>query len=186
LIPFADAIVTYYNLHWPRGEDGKIRLAPTQSLETYQKIAVNPTPDIAGLKSVLPRLLKLPAGMTSAEQRSAWSKELADLPAIPIGKTADGKLPPFGKGDPDGTPTILPAESYGKTSNAENPELYVVFPYRLYGVGKARSKSRSKYVRRSALSVGRVLGSGWPAIRCAGIDCRGEKGRHRRIHRLWR
>jgi hypothetical protein len=137
IIPFADAIVTYYNVHWPRGADGKIKFAPTQSLETYQKIAVNPTPDIAGLKSVLPRLLKLPAGMVSAGQRSAWSNELADLPAIPIGKTAGGKLPPFGKGDPDGTPTILPAESYGKTSNEENPELYVAFPYRLYGVGKA-------------------------------------------------
>jgi alpha-L-fucosidase 2 len=136
IVPFADAIVTYYNVHWPRGEDGKIKLARTQSLETYQRIAVNPTPDIAGLKSVLPRLLALPAEWASPEQRSAWSKELADLPAIPIGKTANGKLPPFGKSDPDGMPTILPAESYGKTSNAENPELYVAFPYRLYGVGK--------------------------------------------------
>jgi alpha-L-fucosidase 2 len=136
IIPFADAIVSYYNLHWQRGEDGKIRFAPTQSLETYQRIAVNPTPDIAGLKSVLPRLLELPADWTTPEQRTKWMKVLADLPAIPIGKTANGKLPPFGAGDPDGTPTILPAESYGKTSNAENPELYVVFPYRLYGVGK--------------------------------------------------
>ena len=136
IVPFADAIVTYYNLHWPRGEDGKIKLTPTQSLETYQINAVNPTPDIAGLRSVLPRLLTLPAGIISAEQRSAWSKVLADLPAIPIGKTANGKLPPFGKGDPDGTPTILPAETYGKTSNFENPELYTVFPYRIHGVGK--------------------------------------------------
>ena len=136
IVPFADAIVTYYNVHWPRGEDGKIKIAPAQSLETYQRIAVNPTPDIAGLQYVLPRLLKLPAEWTSPEQRNAWKKVLADLPAIPIGKTANGKLPPFGKGDPAGTPTILPAESYGKTSNAENPELYVVFPYRIYGLGK--------------------------------------------------
>jgi alpha-L-fucosidase 2 len=136
IIPFAEAIVTYYNLHWPRGENGKLKFAPVQSLETYQRDAVNPTPDIAGLKSVLPRLLELPAEWTSPEQRETWKKVLADLPAIPIGKTANGKLPPFGEGDPAGTPTILPAESYGKTSNAENPELYVVFPYRLYGVGK--------------------------------------------------
>ena len=94
IIPFADAIVTYYNLHWPRGEDGKIKMTPVQSLETYQRIAVNPTPDIAGLKSVLPRLLELPAAWTSPQQRTVWSKELADLPAIPIGKTANGKLPP--------------------------------------------------------------------------------------------
>jgi len=136
IIPFADAIVTYYNLHWPRGEDGKIKMTPVQSLETYQRIAVNPTPDIAGLKHVLTRLIELPAAWTTPQQRSVWSTELADLPTIPVGKTANGKLPPFGAGDPDGTPTILPAESYGKTSNAENPELYVVFPYRLYGVGK--------------------------------------------------
>jgi hypothetical protein len=136
IIPFADAIVTYYNLHWSHGDDGKIKITPTQSLETYQTIAVNPTPDVAGLKYVLTRLLELPAEWTSSQQRSVWSKELADLPAFPIGKTANGKLPPFGVGDPDGTPTLLPAESYGKTSNAENPELYVVFPYRLYGVGK--------------------------------------------------
>jgi hypothetical protein len=136
IIPFADAIVTYYNLHWPRGEDGKIKLTPAQSLETYQRIAIDPTPDIAGLKYVLMRLLELPAEWMPSQQRSVWSKELADLPAIPVGRTANGKLPPFGAGDPDGKPTILPAESYGKTSNAENPELYVVFPYRLYGVGK--------------------------------------------------
>jgi alpha-L-fucosidase 2 len=136
ILPFADAIVTYYDLHWPRGEDGKIKLTPVQSLETYQRIAINPTPDIAGLKHVLMRLLELPAAWTSPQQRSLWSKELVGLPAIPIGKTANGKLPPFGAGDPDGMPTILPAESYGKTSNSENPELYVVFPYRLYGVGK--------------------------------------------------
>jgi hypothetical protein len=136
IIPFADAIVTYYDLHWPRGRDGKIRIAPVQSLETYQRTAVNPTPDIAGLKSVLRRLLNLPADWMSPEQQNTWKKVLNDLPAIPVGKMANGKLPPFGRGDPNGTPTILPAESYGKTSNVENPELYVAFPYRLYGVGK--------------------------------------------------
>jgi alpha-L-fucosidase 2 len=136
VIPFADAIVMYYNVHWLRGQDGKIKFAPVQSLETYQRIAVNPTPDIAGLKHVLTRLLELPAAWTPLQQRSLWSKELADLPAIPIGKTVNGKLPPFGAEDSDGKPTILPAESYGKTSNMENPELYPVFPYRLYGVGK--------------------------------------------------
>jgi alpha-L-fucosidase 2 len=136
IVPFADAIVTYYAEHWPRGADGKIHMSPVQSLETYQLDAVNPTPDIAGLKSDLPRLLALPADLTSPEQRNKWEKILNDLPPIPMGKTARGKLPPFGVGDPNGTPVILPAEKYGKTRNSENPELYVAFPYRLYGVGK--------------------------------------------------
>lgn len=136
LVPFADAIVTYYGEQWPRGADGKILMSPVQSLETYQLTAVNPTPDIAGLKNVVPRLLALPLGLTASEQRALWKKTLDDLPAISIGKTANGKLPLLGKGDPDGKPEILPAQEYPKTSNVENPELYVAFPYRIYGVGK--------------------------------------------------
>lgn len=136
LVPFADAIIAYYAKHWPRDAAGKIHMAPVQSLETYQLDAVNPTPDIAGLKSVIPRLLTLPDKFTSRQERNSWPKTLHDLPPIPMDKTANGKLPPFGNGDPDGRPTILPAEKYGSTKNGENPELYVVFPYRLYGVGK--------------------------------------------------
>lgn len=136
LVPFADAIVTYYGEQWPRGADGKILMSPVQSLETYQLTAVNPTPDIAGLQDVIPRLLALPSDLTTTEQRGIWKKTLDDLPPIAIGKTANGKLPPLGRGDSDGKPEILPAKEYPKTSNSENPELYVSFPYRIYGVGK--------------------------------------------------
>jgi alpha-L-fucosidase 2 len=137
IVPFATAILTYYDRHWPRGSDGKISFSPTQSLETYQLDAVNPTPDIAGMKHLLPRLLALPAALTGAQQRQAWSKLLADLPPIATGKTHNGKLPRVLQSqDPDGTTIILPAEKYGPPRNAENPQLYVAFPYRLYGVGK--------------------------------------------------
>jgi alpha-L-fucosidase 2 len=136
VVPFGDAIVSYYGSHWHRDEAGKIRVAPAQSLETYQLDAVNPTPDIAGLKDVLPRLLLLPLGLASSEQRIRWQSIFSSLPAIPTRRTASGKLPPLGRGDPDGKLIILPAEKYGKPKNVENPELYVVFPYRLYGVGK--------------------------------------------------
>ncbi len=137
LVPFADAIVTYYGLHWTHDALGKIRMYPTQSLETYQLDILNPAPDIAGLMSVLPRLLALPEVDSTAAQRTLWKNTLRDLPALPKGTTtAEGKTPPLGKGDPNGWPVLLPAESYGKTSNAENPELYVAFPYRIDGLGK--------------------------------------------------
>jgi alpha-L-fucosidase 2 len=150
IIPFADAIVTYYDRHWPRDVSGKIRMAPAQSLETYQLTAVNPTPDIAGLRSVIVRLLALPPHLTSEKQRTAWTKMLNDLPPIPMGRTtADGKIPPFGKGDTNGLPTILPAEEYPGTHNSENPELYVTFPYRLYAVGKPGLElARTAYAAR--------------------------------------
>ena len=136
VIPFGDAIVTYYGEHWPRDAKGKINMSPSQSIETYQLDAVNPTPDIAGLKYLLPRLLGLPHSLTSREQRRSWKNILDSLPPIPTGTTAKGKLPPHGNGDADGAKVILPAEKYGDTKNEENPELYAVFPYRLYGLGK--------------------------------------------------
>jgi hypothetical protein len=44
---------------------------------------------------------------------------------------------------------ILPAQEYGQSSNSENPELYVAFPYRLYGVGKPNLElARSTYAAR--------------------------------------
>jgi hypothetical protein len=136
MLPMADAVITFYDQHYGRDADGKILMKPAQSIETYQETAVNPTPDIAGLKCVLPQLLVLPVKLTSKNERSTWTKVLNDLPAIPMGTTANGKLPPEGVGDTNGTRVILPALHYDKPKNAENPELYTVFPYRLYGIGK--------------------------------------------------
>lgn len=150
LVPFADAIVTFYDQHYQRDENGKIHMAPAQSLETYQLVATNPTPDIAGLKSDIPRLLNLSKNLTTEAQRNAWAKTLKDLPPIPQGHTtAKVKIPPRGKGDVNGLLTILPAEYYGDTGNGENPELYVAFPYRLYGVGKPDLElARTAYAAR--------------------------------------
>lgn len=137
ILPMADAVVAFYNYHWKRGADGKILLSPSQAIETYQETAVNPTPDIAGLKSVLPRLLSLSNSITTESQRWLWTKMTTDLPDIAKGKTAKGKIPSSASGgDQDGLPIILPAQSYGATQNIENPESYTVFPYRLYGIGK--------------------------------------------------
>jgi hypothetical protein len=136
LLPMADAVITFYDQHYGRDANGKILMKPAQSIETYQLTVVNPTPDIAGLKCVLPQLLALPIKLTSKEERNIWTKVLNDLPAIPMGTTADGKLPAEGVGDPGGDSVILPAQHYNKTKNTENPELYTVFPYRLYGTGK--------------------------------------------------
>ena len=109
---------------------------PATAIETYQN-SVNPTPDLAGLMNILPRLLALPQDLTTEDERSLWQKMLNDLPPLPQGTTDDkGKLPAFGKDDPSGRPILLPAEKYGRPANVENPELYPVFPFRLYGVGK--------------------------------------------------
>jgi len=135
IIPFGTAVVDYYDQHWVTDSTGKLQMAPAQSLETYQLDAVDPTPDIAALQHLLPRLLHLP--QVSPGQRARWQRLVRRLPPIPLGTTANGKIPPSAHGDPAGQRIILPARSYGETKNVENPELYTVFPYRLYGVGKA-------------------------------------------------
>jgi len=135
IIPFGTAVVDYYDQHWVTDSTGKLRMAPAQSLETYQLDAVDPTPDIAALQHLLPRLLHLP--QVSPGQRARWQRLVRRLPPITLGTTSNGKIPPSAHGDPAGQRIILPARSYGETKNVENPELYTVFPYRLYGVGKA-------------------------------------------------
>lgn len=122
LLPLIDSIMTFYDQHWKRDQRDKIRFDPAQSLETWH-VAVNPLPEIAGLKFVLTRLLELPHELTTEAQRNAWTKTLCDLPELPT-KTEDGKK------------LLLPAETYDKHSNVENPELYAIFPYRLFGLGK--------------------------------------------------
>jgi len=120
LLPVASSIATFYDRHWKRDAAGKIRFDPTASLETWH-VAVNDLPTIAGLNDILPRLLEIP-GATDA-QKAAWRKTLADLPPLPT-RLANGKK------------VLAPAETFISCRNAENPELYAVFPYRLFGVGK--------------------------------------------------
>jgi alpha-L-fucosidase 2 len=65
-------------------------------------------------------MLALPASWI-AGQRKAWKDLLAILPPLPEGA---GKLLPY-----TGPQTA-------QAHNLENPELYAIYPYRLFGVGK--------------------------------------------------
>ena len=91
LLPLADAITTFYDQHWPRDAQGKIRMEPAQSMETWQQ-AVNPLPEIAGLRFVLPRLIALPEELTTpSPAQRCGAKRWPILPPIPIGHAPDLK-----------------------------------------------------------------------------------------------
>lgn len=122
LLPIADAVTEFYDLHYPRTADGRLRIEPASSLETWH-VASNPTPEIAGLRYLLPKLLDLPTSMVTSMLRSRWKRMLEQLPPVPVGEC-------------EGRRVILPAERFEMKKNVENPELYAVFPYRLFGVGK--------------------------------------------------
>lgn len=121
LLPFAEGVTTFYDQHYQRDEKGKIRIDPACALESVHN-AVNPLPEIAGLHYVLPRLLSLPDKTTTAAQRAVWRKTLADLPPVPTSGAGDKKI-------------CVAAEVIKGRQGDELPELYAVFPYRLYAIG---------------------------------------------------
>jgi len=122
LLPMAETITAFYDQHYKRDDSRRIRFEPAQALETWWD-CVNPMPEIAGLKSILGKLLSLPENAISENQRNKWQRLLDELPPLPTREV-------------DGETILSPAQTYATRRNSENPELYAVFPYRLYGVGK--------------------------------------------------
>lgn len=116
--PFAVAFLDFYAHHYERDEKGKLLIYPAAALETYQD-AKNPAPEIAGLKRLIPQLLD--SGVPEdEEQASRWRKLLESLPELPLDREY-----------------LLSAEAvYEKAKNIENPELYAIFPFGLFGLGK--------------------------------------------------
>ncbi len=161
LLPMSDAVLDFFRLHYPPGADGRLRIAPSQSLETWHA-AADPAPEIIGLRTVLARLLAMDPAETGVDRRTAWSALLSALPPVPVGLLRDHrdqvvkagvqlKDQPYRDGSPSplqrwnaqlardhGTRVLLPAAagSYGGMANQENPELYAIFPYRHFGLGK--------------------------------------------------
>jgi len=144
VFPLAEPVLRFYFEHYGTDDLGKLRIYPSQALETYQD-AVNPMPAVAGLQSVLEGLLALPEASTRAEQRVQWERWVSLLPGLPT-REEEGK-------------TLLSAAEkiLEQSANVENPELYAVFPYRRYGIGKPDLD-----VARRTFELRRIKGNtGW-------------------------
>jgi len=122
ILPVITEVMTFFDQHWGRDENGKILFDPAMALETYNT-AVNPLPEIVGINKVCTDLLKLPETAINDEQRKQYKRLITELPEIPMREV-------------DGAKLLAPAYEYSGKQNIENPELYAVFPYRRFGVGK--------------------------------------------------
>ena len=132
-LPFIESCLTFFDEHYQylarqRGAkaldgEGHLVLYPGSGAETY-KMAYNSTATITGLRTVLMRLLGLPPRYGTPEQRQKWTAMLGRIPAISFRES-------------QGYSTIAPAKSWERINNTESPQLYPVFPWGLYGVGKA-------------------------------------------------
>jgi alpha-L-fucosidase 2 len=122
LVPVVSEILTFFDRHWKRDNNGKILFSPAASLETFHT-AVNPLPEIVGIRAVAEKMLALPANLINDNQRRQYYKLIADLPGIPLRVVNNDTV-------------IAPAAEFSDKKNVENPELYAVFPYRTFGIGK--------------------------------------------------
>ena len=121
-VPFIKEIIAFYDKHYPRDEKGKLLITPAQSLETYQEGVTNPAPEIGGLHWCLDQIMNKP-GFFERDFLNLSKRFKKEIPAMPLGDSLGQKI-------------LLSGENLGKRLNIENPELYAVFPYRIFGVGK--------------------------------------------------
>ena len=123
LLLTADDLLIWWEKHWKYDNEGKIVMNPSQALETYWD-ALNPTNDLAGLKWCLKELLEISESIIGKERFNLWNDFLKCIPELPITKKKKLKI-------------IAPAEGIlPKRTNSENPELYCIFPFKIYGLEK--------------------------------------------------
>lgn len=104
-------------------EDKKLMLYPGSGAETY-KMAYNASSTIAALKTV----------------GNAWlsyaQKAGKDSTTIANAQTLIARIPELPMQTIDGYTCIAPAVAWARIQNEETPQMYPVFPWRMYGVGR--------------------------------------------------
>lgn len=118
-LPLIESVLTFFDEHYRyrtarRGSkvldgDGHLILFPGSACETY-KMTNNAVSTIAALRTVL-------------ETYGGKPDMLKTIPPVPL-RIVDGKE------------MIAPAKTWERINNVETPQLYPVFPWRMYGVGR--------------------------------------------------
>ncbi|WP_455585580.1 DUF5703 domain-containing protein [Bacteroides sp.] len=118
-LPLIESVLTFFDEHYRylavrRGrkaldEGGHLILYPGSACETY-KMANNAASTIAALRTVLETYGRKP-------------EMLSVIPSLPH-RVVEGKE------------MISPAKTWERVNNVETPQLYPVFPWRVYGVGQ--------------------------------------------------
>ena len=131
-LPLVESCLAFFDEHYrylarQRGvkelnEAGQLVLYPGSACETY-KMAYDAVSTVAGLQALTDALLALDESLLPAEKRAHWEAFRATIP-------------PIGFRELDGRRTIAPARLWERINNTETPQLYPVFPWRQFGVGR--------------------------------------------------
>ena len=146
LLPFVNGMLTHYDQHWSRSSTGDIRIV-SSALE-WMAGTVNPTSDLAGLHVVVDKMVALPDELTSEADRALWLRMKKDLPNIATFIRHGQEIVAIAE---------IPHRAARTGSGGENPDLYAVWPFRVYSVGKPDlDLAVATYNRRVATEV-----AGW-------------------------
>lgn len=131
-VPFIESCIQFFYEHYwyearkrtarPFDNNGKLTFYPGSGAETF-KVATNSTATLAALQTIIKRLKLLPEKYISAEKQHHYDSLLKRTPSISFTSF-------------NGHTTIAPAKSWERVNNEESPQLYTVFPWGMYGVGK--------------------------------------------------
>jgi hypothetical protein len=131
-LPFIESCLDFFDEHYrylakKRGAkefdgDGKLIIFPGSAGETF-KMAYNSTSTLSGLTTILQKLLALSSANLDSGTRTKYAAML-------------NRIPPISFQYINGHRTIAPARSWERINNEESPQLYSVFPYGIFGIGK--------------------------------------------------
>ena len=118
-------------------EQGHLIIYPGSGCETY-KMAYNPSSTIAALRAVI-ETLRLKNEKASVLDSAANHSSILDLQSL---------IPDIPLRVIDGDTCIAPAVTWARIQNEETPQLYPVWPWRIYGLGHPKLQTaRNTYLK---------------------------------------
>lgn len=127
--------------------NNKLIIYPGSGCETY-KMAYNPSSTIAALRTVLTEYISY-LNEKDSNTQSSFQEILNRIPDIPLTTTATGDT------------CIAPAITWARIQNEETPQLYPVFPWRIYGIGKPDLQIAKNTYLKDAHAIKMRSSKGW-------------------------
>lgn len=131
-IPFIESCLRFFDEHYQQqarqlgskvfDQNGHLIFYPGSSAETY-KMAYNASTTVAALQEVTRRMLSLSSAEIDDSLRTYLQEFQQTIPPLPTRELNGKKM-------------LAPAELWSRINNTEAPQLYGVYPWGIYGVGK--------------------------------------------------
>lgn len=131
-------------------DSGKLVIFPGSGCETY-KMAYNPSSTIAALQTVNQAFIKI-------QEKRALS---VDSSFIQYHSSLANRIPEIPLRTIDGDTCIAPAIAWARIQNVETPQLYPVFPWRIYGMGRPQLQIGRNTYHKDPHAIAMRNSKGW-------------------------